>query len=117
MTLALPIGSLLLQGCEDETGTPNGDAPDAPPARVGTTIVYTSNVVGDHSHTFAIEASSFTSPPTAGLAASTSSDDGHVHTVEVAMADLQDVAAGQTVKITTGAAGGHTHVLTFVKLA
>lgn len=114
--IALPVGMFLVQGCEDETGTPNGDTPDAPPAMVGTQVVYTTNAVGDHSHTFGIEATSFASPPMTGVTGSTSSAEGHLHSVTVTMADLQNVQAGQTVKITSGTGGGHTHVLTFVKL-
>ena len=32
-------------------------------------------------------------------------------------ADLQSVTAGETIKVTTGSASSHTHVLTFVKIA
>jgi hypothetical protein len=48
---------------------------------------------------------------------STSNDAGHMHTVAVSMADLQNVGAGQTIKVTTGSDSGHMHVLTLVKLA
>lgn len=110
-------GSLFLVSCENETGTPNGDNPAAPPQQSGTQIIYTTNVVGDHSHTFGIEMAALATPPTDGVMGSTSSGDGHTHTVAVVMTDLQMVGAGQTVKVTTGAASGHTHVLTLVKLA
>jgi len=83
---------------------------------MNTQVVYTTNVVGDHSHTFGIEATAFASPPAAGVSGSTTSAEGHMHSVTVAMADLQNVQAGQTIKITTGTGGGHTHVFTFVKL-
>ena len=48
---------------------------------------------------------------------STSNDAGHTHAVAISMADLQDIGAGQTVKVTTGSAGDHVHVLLLVKLA
>jgi hypothetical protein len=114
--IALPVGMFLVQGCENESGTPNGDTPAAPPAMMETQVVYTTNVFGDHSHTFGIETTSFTSPPMAGLTGSTSSAEGHQHSVTVTMADLQNVQTGQTIKITSGLAEGHTHVLTLVKL-
>ena len=115
VTIALPAGTFLLISC-DETGTPNGDTPGAPPAMVGTQVVYTTNVFGDHSHTFGIEATVFASPPAAGISGSTSSAEGHMHSVTVAMVDLQNVQTGQTIKITTGVGDGHTHVITLVKL-
>lgn len=122
--IALPAGMFLVQGCagdgygsEDDTGTPSGDTPAAPPAMMGTQVVYTTNVYGDHSHTFGIETTAFASPSEAGVSGSTSSAENHTHTVAVAMADLQYVQAGQTVKITTGTSAGHTHVLTLVKLS
>ena len=48
---------------------------------------------------------------------STSNDAAHAHTVTISTADLQNIGAGQTVKVTTGSDSGHTHVLTLMKLA
>ncbi len=109
--------SAFLLACEDETGTPNGDNPAAAPKASGTQVIYATNVVGDHSHTFGIEMADIATPPTAGVSGPTSSGEGHTHDVMVSMAELQMVGAGQTVKVTTSSAGGHTHVLTLVKLA
>jgi hypothetical protein len=114
--LILPVGTFLVEGCGDNQST-SGDAPAAPPQKAGTQVVYTTNLVGAHSHTFGIEGAAFSSPPAAGVSGSTSSDEGHMHSVTVAMTDLQNVQNGQTVKITTAASGGHTHVLTLVKVA
>lgn len=110
-------GSTFLIACENESGTPNGDTPAAAPKQSGTQVVYTTNQVGDHSHTFAIEMSALATPPAAGVSGDTSSADGHMHSVTVPMADLKMAAAGQMVKVTTGSGGGHMHVLTIVKLA
>jgi hypothetical protein len=110
-------GSLFLVSCGGTTGAASADDPAAPPQQSGTQIVYTTSFVQAHSHTFGIETSAFASPPTGGVAGSTSDDGAHTHAVAVSMADLQSVAAGQTIKVTTGLAAGHTHVLTLVKLA
>jgi hypothetical protein len=121
----LTVGSVIALGasrflvsCGYDTSTPNnGDNPAAPPQQSGTQIIYTTTFVGDHSHTFGIDTSSFASPPTDGVMGPTSNDAGHTHAVAISMADLQDIGAGQSVKVTTGSAGGHVHVLVLVKLA
>jgi hypothetical protein len=110
-------GSLFLVSCGGTSGGADDEAPAAPPAPSGTQIVYSTSIDDGHFHTFGIEMSALASPPTDGVSGSTSDDDAHTHTVAVSMAQLQSVGAGQTVKVTTGSAGGHTHVLTLVKLA
>jgi hypothetical protein len=110
-------GSLFLVSCANDNGSPPADSPAAPPQQSGTQTIYTTSLVAEHAHTFGIEASAFASPPTDGAMGSTSNDAGHTHTVAISMADLQDVGAGRTVKVTTGSDSGHTHVLTLVKLA
>ena len=111
-------GSLFLVSCGNDNGTPSAaDDPAAPPQQSGTQIVYTTSLVVGHSHTFGIETSAFTAPPADGVMGSTSNDEAHTHTVAISMTDLQNVGAGQTIKVTTGAESGHTHVLTLVKLA
>ena len=110
-------GSLFFVSCGGDSGTSDADQPAAPPVQSGTQIVYTTSNVGAHFHTFGIETSAFATPPTDGVSGSTSNDAGHTHTVAVSMSDLQSVGAGQTIKVTTGSASGHTHVLTLVKVA
>ena len=110
----LPIGTFLVQACY-ATDTSNGDAPAAPPAVSGGDAVYTSNIDGDHSHTFSIALAVFTAP--ADSQGQTSVDEGHAHSVAIAAAELQNVQAGQTVKLTTGTSESHTHILTLVKVA
>jgi len=112
--LVPPLGTFLIEACYG-TDTSNGDAPAAPPAVSGSNAVYTSNVDGDHSHTFSIALAAFTAP--ADTQGQTSVDEGHAHSVAIAAADLQNVQAGQTVKVTTGTSESHTHVLTIVKVA
>ncbi|HEY6478022.1 MAG TPA: hypothetical protein VI456_15700, partial [Polyangia bacterium] len=89
-------GSLFLVSCGGEAGTPGAEPPAAPPQQSGTQIIYTTSIDSGHFHTFGIDTSAFASPPTDGLAGSTSNDAGHTHTVAVSMAELQTVGAGQT---------------------
>jgi hypothetical protein len=97
--------------------TSDAEAPAAPPQQSGTQILYSTSVDGAHFHTFGIDTSAFASPPADGVAGATSNDAGHMHTVAVSMAELQSVGAAQTIKVTTGSAESHTHVLTLVKVA
>jgi hypothetical protein len=83
----------------------------------GTKVIYTSNIVGDHSHTFGIEMGAIDMPPTGGVSGPSSVEEGHSHSVAVSTTQLSSVKAGQMVEVTTGTADGHTHVFTFLKLA
>ncbi len=120
--LVLPVGTFLV-ACNSDNATsgygtgPSGGSPAAPPQKSGTQIIYTSSVTSDHSHTFAIDVSAITSPPNNGVSGPTSTAAGHAHSVAVSMAQLQNMDVGQTVVVTTGAASGHTHDFTFVKIA
>ena len=120
-TLLALGGSVFLVSCGGGYGAGGGasdaEDPAAPPQQSGTQIVYTTSDDDAHFHTFGIETSALAAPPTDGVAGSTSNDAGHTHAVAVSMTDLQSVAAGQTIKVTTGTASSHTHVLTLVKIA
>lgn len=111
-------GSLfLVSSCGSSGGSSTDNGPAAPPMQVGTQVVYTTSNVSAHFHTFPIDLSAFATPPAAGVSGSTSVVSNHSHTVAISMADLQNCDGGQTVLITTGSAGGHTHVLTLVLLS
>jgi hypothetical protein len=109
-------GSLFLVTCGSSGGTSVDNSPAAPPTQSGTTITYTTSNVSAHFHTFGVDVSAFSSPPAAGVSGSTSTDAGHMHTVAISMADLQNVEGGQTVLVTTGSTDGHMHVLTLVQV-
>jgi hypothetical protein len=111
-------GSAFLVSCGGGYGgASDAEEPAAPPQRSGSQIVYTTSTDGAHFHTFALETSALASPPADGVSGATSNDEGHTHSVAVPMAGLQSVGAGQTIKVTTGSASGHMHVLTLVKIA
>ena len=111
----LPVGLWLVEACYGSGGTPAGNDPAAPPTVSGSNAIYTSSIDGDHSHTFTIALSAFTSP--ADTSGDTATTEGHSHTVAISAAQLQDVEVGQTIQVTTGTSEAHTHVLTFVKVA
>lgn len=112
--VALPAGPFLVSCSENEM--PNGDNPAAAPTKNGTQIVYTSNTVDEHSHTFGLETSAI-AMPTAAVSGATSSDSGHTHAVTISTEQLQSVGSGESVKVTTTSASGHTHVFTFVNVS
>lgn len=119
--LVLPVGVFLVH-CGSSTnysssGGGGSDAPAAPPGLNGSQAVYTSSENQGHHHTFGIDLSAFTSPPSSGVSGDTSSDLQHTHTVSVSAADLANVESGGSVMVTTSSSSGHTHVFTFVKVA
>jgi hypothetical protein len=125
--LVLPFGTFLVHCSSGSDGgtvsttnptTPTVDntPPDAPPSVSGANIVYTSSSTTLHSHSFSIPAADFTSPPFAGVSGTTTEAQFHSHFVAVTQANLQNVEAGQTVKVETNTVDGHTHTFTFVRV-
>jgi hypothetical protein len=116
--LVLPFGSFLVQACygygSGGGGNAASDVPAAAPSISGSNVVYTSNVDGDHSHMYAIAASSFTAPT--DLAGQTSVAEAHSHSIAITADDLQNVEAGQSIVVMTGTSEDHTHVFTFIKV-
>lgn len=129
--LALPVGIFLVNcsSSDDSSSTPSGSAgssgstgasantPAAAPTQSGGMDIYTSSTNSQHSHTFTLDDSAITSPPTAGVSGDSSDVGMHTHTVAISMDQLTQVGMGQSVEVTSGVAGGHTHVFTFVKIA
>ena len=87
------------------------------PRRDGTKLIYTSSVVGGHAHTFGIEMAAIDKPPADGVSGPSGVAEGHSHNVTVSAAQLSSIKSGQTVQVTSGRAGGHAHLFTFLKLA
>lgn len=116
--VALPVGLFLVScGSNSSGGSSNPNTPGAAPTKSGTQNIYTSSNVNSHIHTFSIDDTSFATPPAAGVSGDTSSNAGHTHSVSVSMAQLQQVATGQSVTVATSNVGNHTHVFTFTKIA
>ncbi len=113
-TLILIPAGLFLVRCG---GGSDGNGSPPRPQVNGTKLIYTSNIVGDHAHTFGIEMSAIDMPPASGVSGSSSVVESHSHTVVVSTAQLSNVRAGQTVEVATGTSDGHTHLFTFLKLA
>jgi len=117
--IALPVGLFLVSCSSSNNSGSSGSAPAAPPSKSGTLTTYTSSNDGSptHSHTFSIDDSSFTTPPSAGISGDTSNSAGHTHSVSISMAGLQQVGMGESVMVTTSNVSAHTHDFTFVKVA
>ncbi len=116
-TLFLIPAGLFLVRCGGSGGGQTGNAPANQPQQNGTKVIYSSNIVGDHSHTFGIEMSAIAMPPANGVSGPSSVVENHSHSVVVSAAQLSNISVGQTVEVTTGTSDGHTHLFTFLKLA
>jgi len=127
MLLVLPFGTFLIQcgsssnggyGSSSNPTQPGVDStpPDAPPRVDGANIVYTSSQTNAHSHSFSVPSADLTSPPPSGVSGATTEAQLHSHSLVITQADLQDAAAGQTVKIETTSTIGHTHTFTLVRV-
>lgn len=116
--VVLPVGIFLVH-CSSDSSSSSGDgnAPAAPPTQSNGMDVYTSSTVSQHHHTFMLDDTAITAPPSAGVSGDSSSDGGHSHTVAISADQLSQVASGSSVEITTSLSSGHTHVFTFVKIA
>jgi hypothetical protein len=123
--LVLPLGTFLVRCSSSDNGVttsspsptePDQTPPDAPPRVVGENVVYTSNQVNAHSHSFSVPTGAIANPPAAGISGNTTTAQLHEHSLVLTQADLQAASSGQTVKVSTGNTLGHTHVFTIVKV-
>jgi hypothetical protein len=131
--VALPIGIFLVHCSSDSTtsssasgGTGGGsagsssadpNAPAAAPTQSGGMDVYTSSVTSSHHHTFTLDDAAIGTPPAAGVSGDSSTDGMHSHTVAITSDQLAMVGMGDSVEVTSGVTGSHSHVFTFVKIA
>ncbi|HEY3668901.1 MAG TPA: hypothetical protein VGL19_23050 [Polyangiaceae bacterium] len=119
--LVLPIGIFAVHCSSSSSGsgsgTPTASDPAAPPSQSGGMDIYTSSTNSAHSHTFSLDDTALSTPPAAGVSEDSSVVQAHSHLVTISMAQLQQVASGSSVQITSSNASGHTHVFTFVKIA
>ena len=124
--LVLPVGIFLVHCSSDSspasntsagTGGSDPNAPAAAPTQSNGMDVYTSSTVSQHHHTFTLDDAAIATPPADGVSGDTSTDGMHSHSVAISSDQLAQVAAGDSVEITSGVAGSHTHVFTFVKIA
>jgi hypothetical protein len=118
--IVVPLAGRFLVACSSDDNSDNPgdvDPPAGPPDVQGIAVVFSSSLTTGHFHTFSIGESDL-SAPSGAVAGTTSTAEGHNHSVNVTMAQLASVAAGQTIKVTTGSQGvGHSHVLTLLKIS
>ena len=91
----------------------NGNDNNGATANQGNSLVFTSSTVESHNHEFVIVPVDLTSPPAAGITGDTSITLGHLHTVSLTQAQLQQIEAGQTVTQSTSTTEGHMHSFAF----
>jgi hypothetical protein len=124
--LVLPWGTFLLHcGGDDTTAAPSSTVvtnptapdptpPDAAPQVIGPNVVYTTNQVELHSHSFTVPVAEFTTP--IGMNGTTTVAQAHTHDVTFTVEDFTRAAQGQTVKVSTTSTLGHSHVFTLVRV-
>src|SRR5260370_36005794 len=62
----IPAGLFLVR-CGGGNSAQTGNGPTNQPSQNGTKLIFTSNVVGDHAHTFGIEMAAIDMPPATGV--------------------------------------------------
>jgi hypothetical protein len=77
-----------------------------------------STVNADHTHTLCVPSTDLASPPPGGFSYNSSSSGAmpHTHDVSLSQVQLAQLAAGQTVTVTSGSNLGHTHDFTIRKM-
>lgn len=70
---------------------------------------FQSTTAQGHTHSVTIQRSEIENPPENGISRSTSLSGGHTHTFSMTQQQLQNVNAGETVKVTDSVVSGHSH--------
>lgn len=110
----------LLPGCgSDDDGTVTSTNPTVPECDGAGA---TSTVAVGHSHTICVPTSDLEEPPLVGSTYTTSSSDGHDHTLRLSRVQLMELEQDQTVTVTTAPARTstvdlHTHDFVISKAA
>lgn len=69
---------------------------------------FTSSSDQGHTHTITIQKTEVQTPPSGGISRQTSAN-GHTHTFTMSAAELANVNNGTSVTVTTSDSNGHTH--------
>lgn len=129
VVVALPVGWAFAQvaacGGDSGTGSNNNNNNNSPAAPTGacsgaetvsvtaTEIVSTSSCVQDHVHMVTLAMADTTTPPAGGDSLDTTVAVDHLHHVALSVAQLQAIAAGSTVSVSSTVANGHQHTFAF----
>jgi hypothetical protein len=100
---------LVPSGCSTNSGTVASSTSAALPCDGAGSD---SSIVDGHSHAICISAAAIEAPPAEGATFATTRVSGHTHDLPLAQTQLQGLAAGQPITMTTSNAENHTH--TFV---
>jgi hypothetical protein len=100
------LGAVTMSGCTDSENMSGGSGDT-------TTFTVDPGGVGSHTHTFQVLNADLLMPPVAGISATTSSDGGHFHTINLTQAQLIDIAASMAVNTNTSFDLNHLHAFVF----
>jgi hypothetical protein len=120
--LVLPFGTFLIHCSSDgkssnKNTAPDDTPPDAPPRKAGSNVVYTSNLVENHAHSFTVPKTGFENAPVGGVMGLTTEAGGHQHRLSIDQEALRRASEGDIVKVETDTAEEHTHMFTVIKVA
>jgi len=73
------------------------------------TRTFTSTTVEGHAHTVTLKKSDIQARPAEGLTMNTSSSSGHTHTFRMTKAQLDSIIGSTPVTVTTSTDSGHSH--------
>lgn len=117
--LVLPFGMFLVH-CKEDGGEGNAEAdptpPDTAPRSLGSNIIFTSNAMDGHSHSFTVARASIETPPTGGAFGFTTATKNHSHKLEITEEALRRASEGEISKIVTSKDMDHTHTFTIIKV-
>lgn len=99
------LGVAAIASCGGDDG---GGSVDAPAANNCTTPA--TQIGTNHGHTITVSVADVTAA--ANKTYDITGSGGHAHSVTVTAAQFGQIAAGQTLNITSTSGGGHTHVVT-----
>lgn len=117
LLLVLPAAKVLSACGGDDGGNGGGGNGGGGGTDAGTSgsLNFTSSSDQGHTHTVSLTLASITDSPATGVDRDTSIDAGHLHSVSLSEADLDSINAGNTVSKTTTNVSGHTHTFDFRK--
>jgi hypothetical protein len=105
------IASVACGGKVEDQGTSTSTSPTNPTAACDG-LAATSTNVQDHVHNVCVPLADLANPPAAGATYTTTTANGHVHTLQLTQAQLQQLSQGVVVSMTTSVAEDHVHIFT-----
>ena len=108
LLLLVPVAA-----CSSTPASSVVETPDDPSSCAG--VFEISTVDNNHNHSLCVPTTDLTSPPANGMIYTTSTDEGHEHTVTLTQTQLQTINSGMAVTVTTNPPVAFPHQFTIQK--